>query len=74
MLPRTFLTACRTRIPRCQRCHATERVSTGLNDNFLRYTNSFVTHDAVPAQYEPPLWWVSSWWLSCLSSFRHEQQ
>ena len=65
--PKMFLSACRTRIPRCQRFHATERVSPGLNDNILRYTNSFV----------PPrrtLWWVSSWWLSCLSSLRHEQQ
>ena len=54
VLPKTFLAACRTRIPRCQRCNATERVSPGLNDNILRYTNSFVTHGAVPAQYEPP--------------------
>ena len=29
-----------------------ERASPGRNDNILRYTNSFVTHDAVPAQYE----------------------
>ena len=65
--PKMFLSACRTRIPRCQRCHATEHVSPGLNDNVLRNLNSFV----------PPrrtLWWVSSWWLSCLSSLRHEQQ
>ena len=65
--PKMFLSACKTRIPRCQRCHATEHVSPGLNDNILRNLNSFV----------PPrrtLWWVSSWWLSCLSSLRHEQQ
>ena len=27
--------------------------------------------------FVPPrrtLWWVSSWWLSCLSSLRHEQR
>ena len=38
-------------MPGCQRCHATERASSGLDDNIWRYTNSFVTHDAVPAQY-----------------------
>ena len=27
----------------------------GLEDNILRYTNSFVTHDDVPAQYMPLL-------------------
>ena len=43
----------RTCIPGCQHSHATERASPGLNDNNLRYTNSFVTHDAVPAQHEP---------------------
>ena len=42
-------------MPGCQRCHATERASPGLNDNILQYTNSFVTHDAVPAQYMPLL-------------------
>ena len=43
----------RTCLPVCQRCHATERASPGLNDNILQYKNSFVTHDAVPAQYMP---------------------
>ena len=33
---------------------ATERASPGARDNILRYTNSFVTHDAVPTQHEPP--------------------
>ena len=47
-----YATTC---IPGCQRCHATERPSAGLNDKILRYTNSFVTHDAVPAQHEPLL-------------------
>ena len=45
----------RTCLPGCQRCHATERACPGLNDNILQYTNSFVTHDAVPAQYKPLL-------------------
>ena len=47
-----YATTC---VPGCQRCHATERPSPGLNDKIFRYTNSFVTHDAVPAQHEPLL-------------------
>ena len=42
-------------MPGCLRCRVTERASPGRNDNVLRYRNSFVTHDAVPAQYMPLL-------------------
>ena len=31
------------------------KVNEGLQENILRYTNSFVTHDAVPAQHQLPL-------------------
>ena len=37
------------------RCHAAERLSPGLDNNIVRYVNSLVMHDAVPAQHEPLL-------------------
>ena len=48
----TWLRFARTCISGCQRCHATERASPAFDDNIVRYVNSPVAHDAVPAQHD----------------------
>ena len=52
---RYFFQCARTCIPGCPRFHAAERSSPGFGDNIVRYLNSPVRHDAVPAQHEPLL-------------------
>ena len=51
----TWLQFARTCISGCQRCHATERARPAFDDNIVRYVNSPVAHDAVPAQHDPLL-------------------
>ena len=52
---RCFFQCARTCIPGCQHFPAAERSGQGLDDNIVRYANSPVTHDAVPAQHDPLL-------------------
>ena len=55
-IPNISLSVCQDMHPKMSiLSYATERSSLGLEDNILRYTNSFVMVDAVPAQFEP-LW------------------